>query len=285
MPFTINQELCIKCGQCELDCPAQAISHEEATKKYEINPKRCILCSHCACLCPMAAVEDGKGLFIEWKDPALDPEALYVFLAGKRSVRQFQDRPVSKEILQKMIELGEWTSTASNAQNWHATIVTSPEKKAILIQSVRKMQALVCKLMKNKAGRTLAKLVPIGKSYLRDPNLNDKLKMLEGQLQSDQDNVFYNAPVVVLLSTRKTSSMGAVNCHLAGSAMMYALQAQGIGSCCIGMAEQMLLRNSSTQERVGVPTGHKVHLVFALGYSKVKYRRLPHRKKMPVKFV
>ncbi len=233
----------------------------------------------------MAAIEDGKGLFVEWNDPALDPEALYFFLAGKRSVRQFDDRPVSKEILQKMVELGEWTSTASNAQNWHATIVMSPEKKGILIQGVKKMQALLCKAMKSNTVRTFAKLVPLGKSYLRDPNFDDKMKLLEEQLRSNQDHVIYNAPVVVILSTTKTSAMGAVNCHLAGAAMMYALQARSIGSCCIGMAEEMLRRNSSIQEQVGVPPGDKVHLVFALGYSKVKYRRLPHRKEMPVKFV
>ncbi|OLS12397.1 MAG: nitroreductase [Promethearchaeota archaeon CR_4] len=285
MSFIINQELCIQCGQCEPDCPALAISHEETTKKYEINQKRCIMCSHCACICPMAAVEDGKEFFLDWKDPACDPESLHIFLAGKRSVRQFHDREVPREILEKMLELGSYTGTASNAQDWHATIVVSPEKKTILRQGVQKMQAQLCKAIKNKGIRILAKLIPAAKAYLDDPNIMDKLQALEEELHSDHDRVFYQAPVVVILSTTKDSPFGAANCILAGSAMMYVLQARGIGSCYIGFAEQMLNRSKSICMQVGVPQGHKIHMVFALGYTKVKYQRLPHRKKMPVQFV
>ncbi len=283
--FTINQELCIQCGQCESDCDSLAISHDEATKKYKINQKRCKSCSHCACVCPMAAVEDGTGPFPDWKDPALDPEALHAFLAGKRSVRQFSDKPVSKEILEKMLEVGSLTSTASNVQDWYATIVTTPEKKAILVHGVKKMEGLISKLLGNKAGRAVAKLVPAGKTYLENPNIMEKIHVLEEGLKSDKDNILYNAPAVVILSTDKNSPMGAANCHLAGAAMMYDLQARGIGTFYNGMAEQMLMRSSSTRAQVGIPHGHTVHMVFALGYAKVKYRRLPHRKKMPVQFV
>ncbi len=283
--FTINQELCIHCGQCESDCDSLAISHDEATKKYEINQKRCKACSHCACICPMTAVEDGTGSFSEWKDPAFDPEAVHTFLMGKRSVRQFSDRPVPKEILEKMLEVGSLTSTASNVQDWHATIVTSPEKRAILVKGVKKMETLISKVLNNPAGRAVAKLVPAGKTYLASPNFKDKFQAMEEGLKSDVDNIVYNAPVVVILSTDKNSPLGAANCHLAGAAMMYDLQARGIGSFYVGMIEQMLMRNGTTREQVEIPHGHKVHMVFALGYSKVKYRRLPHRIKMPVKFV
>ncbi len=233
----------------------------------------------------MNAVEDGTGPFLDWKDPALDPEAIHTFLAGKRSVRQFSDRPVSKEILEKMLEVGSFTSTASNVQDWHATIVTSPEKRAILVKGVKKMETLISKILKNPAGRAVAKLVPAGKTYLANPNIKDKIQVMEEGLKSDKDNITYNAPVIVILSTDKNSTMGAANCHLAGAAMMYDLQARGIGSFYNGMIEQMLMRSRATREQIGIPHGHKVHTVFALGYSKVKYRRLPHRIKMPFKFV
>ncbi len=283
--FTINQELCIHCGQCETDCDSLAISHDETTKMYVINQKRCKSCSHCACICPMVAVEDGTGAFLDWKDPAFDPEALHAFLAGKRSVRQFSDRPVSREILEKILEVGSLTSTASNVQDWYTTIVTSPEKKAILVQGVKKMETLISKILKNKVGRTVAKLVPAGKTYLENPNIMEKIHVMEEGLKSDKDNILYNAPAVVILSTDKNSPMGSANCHLAGAAMMYDLQARGIGTFYNGMVEQMLMRYGGIRAQVGIPHGHKVHMAFALGYAKVKYRRLPHRKKMPAKFV
>lgn len=52
MAFKITDE-CIKCGACEAECPASAIS--EGADKYEINADACLDCGACAGVCPVGA--------------------------------------------------------------------------------------------------------------------------------------------------------------------------------------------------------------------------------------
>lgn len=53
--YIISQDLCLGCGECAEQCPAQAISLLGST--YEINQDYCISCGFCEALCPNEAIE------------------------------------------------------------------------------------------------------------------------------------------------------------------------------------------------------------------------------------
>ena len=53
MPHQINDE-CVSCGQCEPECPAEAIYEGEG--KYVINPEKCTDCGTCVEICPVEAI-------------------------------------------------------------------------------------------------------------------------------------------------------------------------------------------------------------------------------------
>ena len=48
-------------------------------------------------------------------------------IKGRRSVRSFQDRPVGRELLERLVEAGIWAPSGGNAQTWHFVVVTDPE--------------------------------------------------------------------------------------------------------------------------------------------------------------
>ena len=52
MAYQISDE-CISCGQCQGECPVEAIS--EGDGKFEIDPAKCIECGACADTCPVGA--------------------------------------------------------------------------------------------------------------------------------------------------------------------------------------------------------------------------------------
>lgn len=58
--FTINQDICIKCGICNRVCPAGAVigSREEG---YRINCDRCTYCQMCYKRCPKGAISKRRG--------------------------------------------------------------------------------------------------------------------------------------------------------------------------------------------------------------------------------
>ncbi|HUX01637.1 MAG: 4Fe-4S binding protein [Phycisphaerae bacterium] len=53
MAYKISDE-CVSCGQCEPECPAEAIREGEG--KYVIDAAKCTDCGTCAEVCPVEAV-------------------------------------------------------------------------------------------------------------------------------------------------------------------------------------------------------------------------------------
>lgn len=50
----------------------------------------------------------------------------------RRSIRQFSDKPIEKEALEKLLDAARWAPTASNQQRWRFVVVTSPTVKELI---------------------------------------------------------------------------------------------------------------------------------------------------------
>jgi nitroreductase len=60
-------------------------------------------------------------------------------------------------------------------------------------------------------------------------------------LLSDPDfQIFYHAPVLIVISAKELSSWAVEDCSLAGQNLMLAAYAAGLGTCWIGFAEPWL---------------------------------------------
>jgi ferredoxin len=57
MAHVISSE-CVKCGNCEPVCPAEAIS--EGDEQYVIDPEKCTDCGTCVAECPVEAISQAK---------------------------------------------------------------------------------------------------------------------------------------------------------------------------------------------------------------------------------
>ena len=52
---------------------------------------------------------------------------LLEIMAGRRSVRRYQDMTVSREVLEELLTAACWAPSADNAQPWHFIALTKPE--------------------------------------------------------------------------------------------------------------------------------------------------------------
>ncbi len=56
----------------------------------------------------------------------------YEAILTRRSVRRFEDRPLSREQLEKLLEAARWAPSAGNLQPWIFVVATSEDARAAL---------------------------------------------------------------------------------------------------------------------------------------------------------
>jgi nitroreductase len=177
---------------------------------------------------------------------------LLEIIKSRRSIRSYQDKPISEEALQTLLEAATYAPTAMNVQPWKFTLVTNKNelKRFSKASKLARLQAL--------------------------PNIADeKLERSKNALKNPLFDMFYGAPLLVFISGGQ--SLFAVNdCSLAAQNMMLAAYTLGIGSCWIGGA--VLYANSSNgKAELGVPDDHQVYAAIIFGYPKGGFPKAPEK--------
>lgn len=184
----------------------------------------------------------------------------------RRSIRSYLEKPVSREILEEIIECARFSPTALNRQPWHFTLVTDRCLIKEIVEEIKKKIRLMLKL----------KFV-LRFSY---PDLTDKkfLSIARERAYSKEDRIFYDAPVLIIVSTPKNSTHGLKDSFLAAQNIMLSAHTLGLGTCVIGFADA-INKSNKILKKLKLPASHKVQATLTLGYPGVKLGHLPERRK------
>ena len=78
-------------------------------------------------------------------------------------------------------------------------------------------------------------------------------------------SVFYNAPVLILISGRADYPLALEECTRAAQILTIAATARGLGSCWVG-SPNLWLREPGVQKELGIPAGFVPQAAIVLGY-------------------
>jgi nitroreductase len=135
---------------------------------------------------------------------------------GRRAVRDYTSEPIDASVLEQLIKAAIQAPSAVNRQPWLFTVVSD---QALLAQISEKSKAYLLSKPPTEGG---------AKDRYRD-------------LLSDPDfQIFYHAPVLIVISAKELSSWAVEDCSLAGQNLMLAAYAAGLGTCWIGFAKHWL---------------------------------------------
>ena len=114
----IDRGKCIGCGLCAADCPAEKLTVTDGKAVYTPG---CIQCGHCVAVCPRAAVSipEYDMADVEEYDRetfTVDPENFLHAVKFRRSIRNYREEAISREVLERILEAGRYTATAKNRQ-------------------------------------------------------------------------------------------------------------------------------------------------------------------------
>ncbi len=96
-------------------------------------------------------------------------------------------------------------------------------------------------------------------------------------------NIFYNAPVLVLICATDADMMSLKDCCLAAENMMLAAHDRGLGTCWIGFSEPWLA-SPEGRAAAGIPAGHVPVAPIILGRPRSTPPR-PHRNPPDLRWV
>ena len=276
--YEITPEKCIRCGLCRKDCPAGCIIEEEGF--LVINQDSCIQCGHCGAICPEGAVTcDGEELIPVGEMPSSADE-VFSLVAGKRSVRNYRDREIPRDVLDRIVETGSLTGTASNGRDVQVKVLTGEDVVLLRRGLCFKLLGLI-KILDNPVGRQIARWAGMAK-YADKKVLKSFRKRLTDGAEGTGDPLFFHAPAVMIMSyPGRNKRFGRTNAVMAGQSMMLYAHSLGIESCVIGFAE-VAAAGKKGKEILGIGKDREVGMIFTLGYGVPRYYRLPGRRSIEV---
>lgn len=284
MTNTINQETCKKCKLCIEVCPCNIFGINEA-EEVNFIPEReniCIHCGQCMAICKTKSIQ-VKDLSYDNMYDLPENKVIYdeyiKFIATRRSVRNFTDKPVPREIIKEIIDSLAYAPFGAAPDKVNVTIVNNRKVIKSALPLISEFLDAVVKWMDNPFMRFMIKrkkgteklntlknhLYPIAKAG------NYKLKY--------GDRITRNAPVMLIFHAEKKAEEHTNNSLIYAVYTMLAAHSHGLGATMIGIVPAAINNVKKVKEIFLIPEENEAIMSLIIGFPKYSYRRAIKRDK------
>lgn len=163
-------------------------------------------------------------------------EAIY----RRRAIRSFTGEAVDKDLVESFIDAAIQAPNAMDRQRWAFVIVRD--------------RALMRRISDEAKRLTLSSI-----------GSNPDFKQFKELLSSPDLNIFYDAPVLIIICATEDDRFVEQDCCLAAQNLMLAAFAKGLGTCWIGFAEAWL-NQPEAKKVLGLPAAFSPIAPIVLGY-------------------
>lgn len=162
----------------------------------------------------------------------------------RRAIRAFTSEAVEKEVIESLVDAAVHAPNALDKQRWAFVIVRD---RGLMRRISTEAKALTLKTIGS----------------------NPDLKPFADMLSSPDLNIFYDAPVLVIICATQDDRFVEQDCCLAAQNLLLAACAKGLGTCWIGFAEAWLNRPEAKKE-LGIPATFRPIAPVILGYPRTR---------------
>ncbi|MBA3007537.1 MAG: nitroreductase family protein [Proteobacteria bacterium] len=257
--FRVDEERCIQCGECALDCPAGVIIMMDGIPQFN-EEGGCFRCQHCLAVCPTAAVSIlGKNPDESQPLAGAFPTAgqMTALIKGRRSVRRYRDEEVAADLIDELLDIAGHAPTGVNAQNVLFTVV----KERAVMNALRQEVMERLGRLKESGG------LPDG---FIGQYMGGAVKLW---LEEGKDIIFRGAPHLLITSAPKDSHCPAQDTLIALTTFQMIAHAHGLGTVWDGLFMMALSLCPDLAARLGIPEQHLVGYAMAFGWPAVEYHR------------
>jgi ferredoxin len=278
----IDQAKCNGCGLCVTVC--KDFGYQIINKKVALtsNPLfGCVGCGHCMAICPTGAIEiHGRELTpddlfdLPEKESSAGYDQLLNLLKRRRSIREFTDEPVEKEIAEKILAAALTAPMGIPPSDVHVMILDSKEK-------VRNFSKDFCGFLESLKWFVSDWVLAVMRIFWGKPNdemfrnfIKPVLHIYTNSMKDGIDVVTYDAPLAMYFygspfADPADSLISATYAMIAGESL-------GLGTCMLGGIHPFIQygqKSKKFREKYGIKYQSREGLFVIFGYPKVKYSK------------
>jgi nitroreductase/NAD-dependent dihydropyrimidine dehydrogenase PreA subunit len=264
--FDVTTETCNRDGICAAVCPSGLIlmGEDRYPRPVAEADEVCIRCGHCVAACPTGSFSHRDmplGQFAPVQDE-LQPTAGQCehFLRNRRSIRVYKEKNVSKDEIEKLIQIARHAPSGHNSQCVEWLVLADKDELGKLAGVVADwMRWMIDNMPEFAASMHLARTV--------------------GRWDQGTDVILRNAPVLIVAHAEKDNRMAPAACTIALTYLELAATSLGLGCCWAGYFNAAATNFPPMMKALSLPGGHQSFGAMMVGYPKFKYHRLPVRKR------
>ncbi|MDY6933325.1 MAG: nitroreductase family protein [Spirochaetota bacterium] len=310
-----DADKCSHCKRCVDTCPTQGLHWDEEKKipymtGYRGLETACIGCNNCEAVCKSGCIrvkgeyrvlfgryktpEDKLGDMIppcpfgdrdlnrDFKEIEKDLTETESVILKRRSIRLFQDKPVPKELIHRIIEAARFAPTAGNCQPFKLIVVT--DKK--MIEEVDKQCIKITNpLQRLFNGKSLWRRMVVSLLSYIMVNGMDQRPIPAVEKMNQIETLTFGAPVVIhVLKDKRGISNPDLDVGIASQNLVIAAHSLGLGTCYIGF-EAPIRFLPSLKKKLGIIHPYEWVTTICVGYPKGEIDHPVARGRIPVDWI
>lgn len=264
--ISVDKEKCTRCGLCAVPCRLVYFKEGGYPRQLPMTDDICMRCGHCVGYCPTGALTHK-----EMPDLLKIDESLKVSFAqcaqlikSRRSIREYQDKAVPQEEIDRIIEVARYAPTGHNSQGVRWLVVNDRAK--------------------------IKEIAKVGADWLRftiksNPRMEEMFKGIVEELDRGKDEFLQGAPAIALTYAPKNNPISQVDCIIAMSYFDLVANTAGLGCCWGGFLLMAASSYPDLMKILALPEGYTPYAGMMFGYPKYQYTYIPGRKSADIVYL